>query len=116
MISELAAKYKSLLTEALEIAKRKADCRGQLVREILATATVEGIAPNQTFKVASVSYTAEKYRRTWHTLIPWQHLEHTTAEDEAESMIQTVETNVNMTETDSWPRSRSDRNDSEAGN
>lgn len=57
-----------------------------------------------------MSYRAEKYKRTWHSLIPWQDFEHTTAEDEAESIIQRVEDNGNMTETDSWPPLPSDRN------
>lgn len=108
-LADVAAKHEALLTEALVIARRMADSKSQLVREILATGTVEGLATNLKSKAAAVCYRAEKYRRTWHSLIPWQNLEHTTAEDEAESMIQTVEANIHMTETNSWPPLPSDR-------
>lgn len=102
-LADVAAQYKALLTEALAIAIRNAVSKPQLVQEILATGTVEGLASNLKSKAAAVRYRAEKYKRTWHSLIPWQNLEYTTAENEAESMIQTVEGNVHMTETDSWP-------------
>lgn len=107
-LSDLAAKHLALLKEALEIAKGMADGKPQLVREILATGTVEGLATNVNSKVAAVCYRAEKYKRTWQSLIPWQVLEHSTAEDEAESMIQTVEANVHMTETETWPSAPAD--------
>ena len=102
-LDELAASYQKLLTEALEIAHRRASEKPVLIREILATACVEGLASSQISKVAGVSFRAERYERTWHSLIPWQYLEDATAEELAESMIETVETNVHMTETDSWP-------------
>lgn len=102
-LAELATKYQALLTEALEIAKRKAIGKPQLVRDILATGCVEGLATNLKSKAAAVSFRAEKYKRTWHSLTPWQYLAHATSEDQAENMIQTIETNVHMTETDSWP-------------
>jgi hypothetical protein len=102
-LAAVAAKHEALLTEALVIAQRKAQDKPQIVREILATGTVEGLATSLKSKAAAVSYRAEKYKRTWHSLIPWQNLEHTTAADEADSMIDTAETNVHMTETDSWP-------------
>ncbi|WOB06851.1 hypothetical protein [Piscinibacter gummiphilus] len=99
----IAAKYEALLGEALEIAKRKAESKPQIVRDILATGTVEGLASKINRKAAAVSFRAEKYKRTWHAMTPWQYLEHTTAEEEAESIIQTVEDNIHMTETKSWP-------------
>jgi hypothetical protein len=102
-LSAVAAKHEALLLEALEIAKRQAESKPQVVRDILATGTVEGLASKLNSKAAAVSFWAEKYKRTWHTLTPWQFLEHTTAEEQAESMIQTVENNVHMTETNSWP-------------
>jgi len=102
-LSALAAKYEALLLEALDIAKRKAESKPQAVRDILATGTVEGLASKLNSKAAAVSFRAEKYKRTWHTMTPWQYLEHTTAEEEAESIIQTVEDNIHMTETNSWP-------------
>jgi hypothetical protein len=59
--------------------------------------------------VATVNYRAEKYKRTWHSLIPWQNLEDATAAEQAEAMLDTIETNIHMTETDSWPKSPSTR-------
>ena len=79
------------------------ESRSQDVRDILATGTVEGLAAGLNAKAAAVSYKATKYRRTWHSLLPWQYLENTTAEEEAESMIQTIEDNIHMTEMNSWP-------------
>ena len=102
-LSEMAAKYEALLSEALELAKRKAESKPQTVRDILATGTVEGLASSLNAKAAAVCYRAEQYRRTWHSLTPWQYLEHTTVEEQAESMLQTVEDNIHMTETQSWP-------------
>ncbi|XQA73522.1 hypothetical protein ACM9XA_19050 [Xanthomonas sacchari] len=102
-LSATAAKYEALLLEALEIAKRKAESKPQIVREILATGTVEGLASKLNSKAAAVSFRVERYKRTWHTMSPWQYLEHTTAEEEAESIIQTVEDNIHMTETNLRP-------------
>jgi hypothetical protein len=102
-LAELSARYRALLSDALAIAQHKAVGKAAVVREILARGTVEGLEIDSEPQMASVSYRAAKYRRTWHTLIPWQYLQHTTAELEAEAMIQTVEDNVSMTETNSWP-------------
>ena len=102
-LADLATKHKTLLTEALEIAKREASGKPRLVCEILATGCVEGLATNVDSKATAISFRAVKYTRTWHSLFPWQYLEHATADDLADSMIQTVETNVHMTETNSWP-------------
>jgi len=108
-LAAVAEKHEALLTEALAIAQRKAEGKPAIVREILATGTVEGLAKSLNSKAAAVNYRADKYKRTWHSLIPWQNLEHTTAADEADSMIDIVETNVHMTETDSWPRTPAPR-------
>ncbi len=102
-LASAAARHAALLSEALEIAKRTAESKPLAIREILATGKVEGLASNLDSKAAGVSFRAEKFKRTWHSLIPWQYLEHTTAEEQAESMIQTVEDNLHMTETNSWP-------------
>jgi hypothetical protein len=102
-LAKTAAKHEALLLEALEIAVRRAESKLQDVRDILSTGTVEGLGSGLNARTAAVSYKAIKYRRTWHSLIPWQYLENTTAEEEAESMIQTVENNIKMTETNSWP-------------
>jgi hypothetical protein len=102
-LAEVATQHHALLTEALGIATRMAEDKPDLVREILATCTVEGLATKLDSKAAALSFRAEKYKRTWHSLIPWQNLAHTTAEDEAESMIQTIEANIEMTEANSWP-------------
>jgi hypothetical protein len=107
-LAEAAAKYEALLSEALKIARQMAESKPLLVREVLATGIVEGLSSNLNSKTASVSYRAEKYKRTWHSLTPWQYLEHTTAEEQAELMIMTVEDNIHMTETNSWPSLPSD--------
>ncbi len=99
-----AARYQALLTEALGLALQKAGGKPQLVRDILATGTVEGLNSTREKKYAVVSYRAEKYKRTWHSLIGWQYLQDSTAEEWADSMIETVEANAHMTETDSWPK------------
>ncbi len=99
-----AARYQTLLTEALALALRKAGGKPQLVRDILVTGTVEGLSRTRHAKYAVVTYRAEKYKRTWHSLIGWQYLQDSTAEEWADSMIETVEANVHMTETDSWPK------------
>jgi len=102
-LDTLAARYQALLTDALRLAQRNAERESQLVREILATGTVEGLAKALNAKVAALSYRAEKYKRTWHSLIPWQYLEHTTVEDQAHGILDTIQTNIRMTETNTWP-------------
>jgi hypothetical protein len=102
-LSAVAAEHEALLLEALQIATRQAESKPLVVRDILATGTVEGLASKLNSRTSAVSFRAEKYRRTWHSLTPWHFLEHTTAAEQAESMIQTVENNIHMTETNSWP-------------
>ena len=99
----LADRYQALLTDALRLAQRNAEQEPQLVREIVATGTVEGLAKALNAKVAALNYRAEKYNRTWHSLIPWQYLEDTTVEDQAHGILDTIQTNIRMTETNSWP-------------
>jgi len=65
---------------------------------------VEGLASSLNASVAAVNYRAEKYQRTWHSLIGWQYLQDSSAADWADSMIETIAANVQMTETDSWPK------------
>lgn len=103
-IAALAARYEALLTQALAIARRNAAHKPRLVRDILATGTVEGLAKSLDSRAAAVSYRAEKYKRTWHSLIGWQYLERATPEGEAAGMLDTIEMNIQMTETDSWPK------------
>jgi len=104
-IAKLAARYEALLLEALAIAKRAAGARSQIVQDVLATGTVDGLAGALNSKAAAVNYRAAKYKCTWHSLIPWENLEDATASEQAEAMLDTVETNIRMTETDSWPSS-----------
>jgi hypothetical protein len=92
---------RELLADALAMAQRKAARKPQLIRDILATGTVDS---SQDAKYAVVRYRAEKYKRTWLTLIEWRYLEHSNAQQEADAMIETVEANLQMTETDSWPK------------
>ena len=103
-MAALAAKYEALLNEALGIARQRAAAKPQLVRDILATGTVEGLVSPLKAKVAAVRYRAEKYKREWNSLIGWQYLRGSNAADWADSMIETIETTIHMTETDSWPR------------
>lgn len=102
-LDTLAERYQALLTDALRLAQRNAEREPQLVREILATGTVEGLAKALNAKVAALNYRAEKYKRTWHSLIPWKYLEHTTVEDQARGILDTIQTNIRMTETNTWP-------------
>jgi hypothetical protein len=53
-LAEAAAQYQALLTEALEIAKRKAQAKSPVVREILETGIVEGLAANLNAKADGV--------------------------------------------------------------
>ena len=99
-----AARYRALLTEALSLARKNARDKPKLIRDILATGTVEGSGKGRDRKYAVVSYRAEKYKRTWLSLIEWRHLDHSTAPEWADRMIDTVEANVRMTETNSWPK------------
>jgi len=103
-VAATAAQYQALLTEALAIARRKATKKPKVIREILATGTAEGLNSSRDAKYAVVTYRAEKYKRTWLSLIGWQYLEDSSADEWAHSMIETVETNVEMTEKDSWPK------------
>lgn len=103
-LATTAARYHALLNEALVMAQRQAVRKPQAIREILATGTVEGLSSTGDGKYAVVSYRAEKYKRTWLSLIGWQYLEGSTPEEWASSMIETVEANVQMTKTDSWPK------------
>lgn len=98
-----AARHSALLGDALALAQELGANKPLVVREVLATGTVQGQDKALNSKTASVSYRAERYKRTWHTLVPWEYLEHTTVAEEAESMIDTVEANILMTETNSWP-------------
>jgi hypothetical protein len=107
-LAALAAKHHELLTEALALAQRNAASKPQIVREILATGTVEGLVGHLNAKVSAIRFRAQKYKRTWNSLIPWQNLEDTSAVEEAESIIDTIETNIHMTETDSWPEPPTD--------
>jgi hypothetical protein len=100
-----AEKHQELLTQAVLIARRRASRRRSIIREILASTRVEGLAERLNAKAAALTYRVPKYRRTWHTLIPWQNLEHSTPEAEADSILQTVALNLRMTESNSWPKS-----------
>jgi len=112
-LAAFAEKYEALLVEALAIAQRKTKRKRKIVQDVLASATVEGLAKGLNAKAAAINYRAEKYKRTWHTLIAWRYLDHTTAAEEAASMISHVEDYVQMTETDSWPKSQALEGDTE---
>jgi len=105
-IAALAARYEAFLAEALGIAQRSAGSKPQLVRDILATGTVEGLAQPHNSRIAALRYRAEKYKRTWHSLIPWESLEDEAPAERAEAILDMIETSIRMTETDSWPKPR----------
>jgi len=104
-LARKAARYEALLKEAVSMAQHRAARARPIVREILATAEVEGLAKHLDAKAAVLSYRAARYGRTWHTIIPWQDLEDTTAAAEADAIIHTIEHNIHLTEADSWPKS-----------
>ena len=103
-VAATAAQYQALLTEALAIARRKAAKKPKVIRDIIATAAAEGLNRSRDTQYAVVTYRAEKYKRTWLSLIGWQYLRCSSAKEWARSMIETVEAKVQMTESDSWPQ------------
>ena len=103
-LAATVARYQALLAEALSLARKKARGKPKVIRDILATGTAEVSGKGRDRKYAVVTYRAEKYKRTWLSLIEWRHLDHRTAPEWADSMIDTVEANVRMTETNSWPK------------
>jgi hypothetical protein len=108
-IAMLAARYQGFLAQALSIARESAKTKPHLVQDILATGTAEGLSATRDVKVASLSYRAERFKRSWHSLIPWESLENETPSERAEAIIDMIETTIRMTETDSWPKSRRTR-------
>ena len=103
-IAKKEAKFEMLLLDALSIAKLRAKTKSSLLQSILETATVEGKAIGLNAKVSALTYRAEKYKRLWVSLIEWQGLEHSTPEEEAEGILHTLEANIDMSETNSWPK------------
>jgi hypothetical protein len=103
-LAATAARNESLLLEALALAQRKAKRRRPIIREILASGTVEGIASRLNSKASAITFRVPTYKRTWHSLIPWQNLVDTTLQAEAESILFTVVENLAMTEKDTWPK------------
>jgi hypothetical protein len=103
-LAATAARNEALLLQALTIAQRKAKRRRPIIREILASGTVEGLASRLNSKASAVMFRVPAYKRTWHSLIPWQNLVDTTPEAEAESLLFTVVDNLAMTEKNTWPK------------
>jgi hypothetical protein len=103
-LAKKAARYEALLQEAVSVAQRKATRAKPVVRKILATVQVEGMAKGLNAKAAALSYQVAKDRGSWQTIIPWQALEQTTPAEEAEAILDTIKHNLHLTETDSWPK------------
>lgn len=103
-LTATAARNGRLLRRALAIAQHKATNKRKIIRDILATGKVEGIAERLKSKVSAVSFRAAKYQQTWRRLIPWQYLVETTPEEEAESILHAVVTNLDLTERNAWPK------------
>jgi hypothetical protein len=104
VLAATAARNGELLRKALLLAQRKAVKKRKIIREILATGKVEGVAERLNSKASVVWFRVPKYQRTWHTLIPWENLVETTPEEEAESILHTVVTNLDLTERNAWPK------------
>src|ERR1700739_912354 len=102
-LAKKAARYEALLKEAISIAQHKAARAKPVVREILATAQVEGMAKGLDAKAAALRYQAAKYGRSWHTIVPWQALEDSPPAGEAEEILHTIKHNIHLSETDAWP-------------
>jgi len=103
-LAATASRNSRLLQNALAIAQRKAVRKRKIIREILATGKVEGIAERLNSKASVVWFRVLKYKRTWHSVIPWENLVETTPEEEAESILHTVITNLDLTERNAWPK------------
>jgi hypothetical protein len=103
-LAATAARYQALLAEALSLARKKARGKPKVIRAILATGTAEVSGKGRDRKYAVVTYRAAKYKRTWLSLIEWRYLDQSSAPEWADRMIDLVEANVRMTETNSWPK------------
>jgi hypothetical protein len=73
-IARAAESHEAHLRAALQIALRRAAKSEPLVRELLQSATVEGVASRLNSKVAVVSFLVPQFKQSWHELIPWQLL------------------------------------------
>ena len=102
-IAEKQVRYEALLSEAVLIAKERAKSKSTLVQAILDTTVVEGKAAGLDTETSALVFRAEKYKRTWVRIQEWKYLASSTPEEEADSILDTLEANIHMTETNSWP-------------
>ena len=102
-MAEKQARYEALLSEAVLIAKERAKTKSTLVQEILETTVVEGNAAGLETETSALVFRAKKYKRIWIRIQEWKYLESSTPEEEADSILDTLEANIHMTETNSWP-------------
>jgi hypothetical protein len=72
-LAEAAAEHQEHLRLALVIAINRARRSTPLVRELLAKATVEGLATRVNVKASAVSFRVPHLNQTWHQLIPWEY-------------------------------------------
>ncbi|MCK9687068.1 hypothetical protein [Scleromatobacter humisilvae] len=70
-----AARHAEHLQWALRIAAVRARRSKPLVRELLATASIEGLADGLDAKVAAVGFKVPHIGQTWHQLLPWEALQ-----------------------------------------
>jgi hypothetical protein len=73
-IARTAALYEEHLRLALGIALRRAARSMPLVRELLSSATIEGLASRLNTKTSAVSFHVPQLKQTWHQLYSWQFL------------------------------------------
>ena len=85
-IARFATSHEEHLRAALRIALRRAHRSAPLVRELLASATVEGLAARLNAKASAVTFHVPLLRQWWHQLIPWQYLTDSTPADTATTL------------------------------
>lgn len=91
-IAKRGKQYEELLTKALSIAVQYAKREPRDVREILASASVQGIVSN--YKVASIAYPNPKDKSTWSSNMSWESLKDGTVDELARHMILSARHNL----------------------
>jgi hypothetical protein len=91
-LAKRVKEYEELLLKALSIAKQHVKRQPRDVKQMLASARVQGMVPN--YKVASIEYPNAKYNSTWYSNMSWNDLKDATAEEIAENIIPTIRHNL----------------------
>jgi hypothetical protein len=93
-VARSAASHEGHLRAALGIALRRAVRSEPLVRELLQSATVEGLSNRLNAKVAVVSFMVPQFKQSWHELIPWQVLADSTPRETATFIASSLRENI----------------------